>query len=90
MTRPAAGQVQVPAGQMPLTGPDEDATGRQPEILSWPTSTLSTPAATCQLLLVDADLETAAGSGLVQKALGVARRMGGALATAAGVLTRQW
>ena len=38
---------------------------------------------------VDADLETVAGSGLAQKALGVAGATGEALATTAGVLTRQ-
>ncbi|MDU0343289.1 hypothetical protein [Bosea rubneri] len=38
---------------------------------------------------VDADLETVAGSGLAQKTRRVARATGGALATAAGVLTRQ-
>ena len=40
--------------------------------------------------LVDADLETVAGSGLAQETLRVARATAGALATSAGVLTRQW
>lgn len=42
------------------------------------------------IALTDAELDTVTGAGLGQKVLGIALTTGGALTTAAGVLTRQW
>lgn len=75
---------------MPLIRPDEQATGRQQEESDDDKHQRLRHRSLTTIALTDAELDPVAGAGIGQKVLGMALTTGGALTTAASVLTRQW